>query len=167
LKLSSIVFKITSCCISPLLPVFLHWTKQPVPTSIINSPFPRRSTSRHLIPCNDLPSINTLSFIPGTSYILLCLYVFVSLMIQVLWGNMTPYRLASRQLRVLTSLQGVTSQKTSVFSDSTVRISDLVFVFRCIHKSNLGGRGQMPLKPQYLLYLRIFDFATELKRSKF
>lgn len=71
--------KITSFCISPLLPVFLYWTEQPLPTSFINSPFLRHSTSpRHLIPYNDLPLFNTSSFNRCTSSILLCLYVFVS-----------------------------------------------------------------------------------------
>jgi hypothetical protein len=143
---------ITSFCISPLLPVFLHWTEQPLPTSFINAPFLRHSTSRHLIPYNDLPLFNTLSFNRCTSSILLCLSVFVSLMIQVLWDNMMPYRLASRQLRVLTSLRGVTSQTTSVFSKSAVRISDFVFVFWCIHKRNLGfGRRNAPQNPIFFV----------------
>jgi len=168
LKLSSIVLKITSFCISPLLPVFLHWTEQPLPTSLINSPSLRHSTSpRHLIPYNDLPLFNTSSFNRCTSSILLCLYVFESLIIQILLHNMTPYRLASRQLRVLTNQQGVTSQKTSVFSKSAVRISDFVFVFRCIHKRNLGvgGGGDAPQNPIFFVSKNICFWLLSWKAT--
>ena len=112
-----------------LLPVFLHLTEQLVPTSCINSPFLRHSTSlRHLIPHNDLPLHKTVSFIRCTSFILFCPCVFVPLMIHVLCDNITPYRLASRQLRVHTSQQGVTSQTTKVFSNTAVRISYFLYV---------------------------------------
>lgn len=112
-----------------------------------------------------LPRFNLLSFIRCTSSILFCLCVFVPLAIQVLWDNMTPYWLASWQLRVLTSLQGVKSETTSVFTDSAERISDFVFVFQCIHKRNLGW-GQMPPKPQYFWYLRIFVLGYWVEKEQ-
>jgi hypothetical protein len=160
------MLNITSFCIPSLLPVFLRWTEQPLPTSFVNSPFLRHSTHpRHLIPYNDLLLFNTLSFNRCTSSILLCFYVFVSLMIRVLWDNMTPYRLTSRQLRVLTSLQGVTSQTTSVFNKSAVRTSDFVFAFRCIHKRNLGfgGGGKAPQNPIFFVSKNICFWLLSCK----